>query len=66
MIRIDLDRERCEGHAMCEAFAPEFFSVDDEGTLTVVAEIVPAGSETTVHNAVSACPVAALKITALS
>ena len=29
--RVEIDRNRCQGHARCAALAPEIFSVDDEG-----------------------------------
>ncbi|WP_027935522.1 ferredoxin [Amycolatopsis sp. ATCC 39116] len=61
-MRIEVDRNRCEGHAMCEAVAPEFFSVDDEGELTVKAEEVPEPEKAAVHAAVLSCPVTALKL----
>src|SRR5262245_48430622 len=31
LMKIEVDRNRCEGHAMCEAVAPDLFSVDDDG-----------------------------------
>jgi ferredoxin len=33
-VRIDVDRDRCEGHSLCEDRAPATFSVDDEGRVT--------------------------------
>jgi ferredoxin len=62
-LRIELDRTRCEGHALCEAAAPGSFSVDDDGNLTVLKQEVSAGDENAVHAAVLSCPVAALKLT---
>lgn len=61
-MRIEVDRDRCEGHAMCEAVAPAFFSVDDEGTLIVLQEDVPDGAEPVVKSATLGCPVAALRL----
>ncbi|MBF6451103.1 ferredoxin [Nocardia aobensis] len=61
-MRIEIDRDRCEGHAMCEAIAPAYFSVDDEGTLTVLQDEVPVGADAEVKSATLGCPVAALKL----
>ncbi|CAJ1509980.1 ferredoxin [[Mycobacterium] burgundiense] len=61
-MRIELDRDRCEGHGMCEATAPDYFSVDDDGNLTVLATEVSDGDEAVLESAVLACPVAALRL----
>jgi len=61
-VKIEVDRNRCEGHAMCEAVAPDFFSVDDEGNLIVSTDNVASDDRVQVQDAVLACPVAALKL----
>jgi ferredoxin len=61
-VRIEVDRNRCEGHGMCEVVAPEFFALDDDGNLIVLAEEVPESDEAPVRDAAVACPVAALKL----
>jgi ferredoxin len=61
-MRIEVDRNRCEGHGMCEAVAPKFFSVDDEGSLTILQDEVSVSDEASVHAATLGCPVAALKV----
>ena len=61
-MKINLDRVRCEGHGMCEALAPSFFSVDDEGTLTILHDEVSDRDEDDVRTATLGCPVAALKL----
>jgi ferredoxin len=48
---------------MCEVAAPKFFSVDDEGRLTVLQDEVPDGDEIDVQAAALGCPVAALLLT---
>lgn len=37
-MRIVVDRDKCTGLGMCEAEAPDFFEIDDEGTLEVLDE----------------------------
>lgn len=61
-MRIEIDRNRCEGHGLCEAVAPAYFSLDDDGKLTILAEDVSDGDEALVRDAVNACPVAALRL----
>ncbi|MEB3980115.1 ferredoxin [Mycobacterium sp. 663a-19] len=61
-MRIEVDRNRCEGHGMCEVVAPEYFALDDDGNLTVLAEEVSGCDEAHVQDAVIVCPVAALRL----
>lgn len=63
-MRIEVDWPACEGHGLCEDAAPTVFSVDDDGNLTHHYEGVdlPAEVETAASNAVSVCPVIALRL----
>jgi ferredoxin len=61
-VKIEVDRNRCEGHAMCEAVAPDLFSVDDEGVVSVLIDDVAPGDVPHAQDAVLSCPVAALKL----
>ena len=61
-MRIQVDRDRCEGLGMCEAMAHQFFEVDDDDTMTVLDESPPESERATVHAAVEACPVLALSL----
>lgn len=61
-MKIDLDRNRCEGHGICEVVAPDYFALDDDSNLTILAEDVSAADEAQVTDAVMACPVAAIKL----
>jgi len=48
---------------MCEATAPEFFTLDDEGYSSIGKDKpVPPGQEDRVRVGVESCPVAALSI----
>ncbi|MEU3627216.1 ferredoxin [Amycolatopsis coloradensis] len=38
MMKIEADRARCDGLGMCEAMAPGFFEVGDDGTVVVLDE----------------------------
>jgi len=61
-MRIQVDRDKCEGLGMCEAMAHEFFEVDDDDTMTVLDESPPETERSKVHAAVEACPVLALTL----
>ncbi|MFP5321404.1 MAG: ferredoxin [Acidimicrobiia bacterium] len=42
-MRIDYDRDACQGHNRCYSLAPELFDVDDEGyaVLLVTGDVPP-------------------------
>lgn len=61
-MRIVVDRDRCEGLGMCQAMAHDYFEVDDDDQMTVLAESPPESDRDTVHAAVQACPVLALTL----
>jgi len=61
-MRIQVDRDKCEGLGMCEAMAHEYFALDDDDTMTVLDEAVPEADRSKVHAAVEACPVLALSL----
>lgn len=59
-MRVEVDRERCEGHGMCERTAPEIFRLDDEGELEILVDEVPSDLQSKAVAATMACPMAAL------
>jgi sterol 14-demethylase len=61
-MRIVVDRDLCQGHGVCESEAPEVFSVDKKGELTILEERPSEEARTVVETAVSYCPTHALKI----
>ena len=61
-MKIQVDRDKCEGLGMCEAMAHEFFEVDDDDTMTVLDDSPAEGDRDKVHAAVEACPVLALSL----
>lgn len=62
-MKIDVDRDRCEGHGLCEEQAPELFRLDDDGMLVfeLDGQDVPAQHEDAARAAVMVCPLAALR-----
>lgn len=60
--RIEVDRDLCEGHGMCEVLAPDAFYVDDEGKAVVLAPQAGAMDGDLLDQAVSSCPVRAIVV----
>jgi ferredoxin len=62
MIKLVLDRPRCEGHGLCEEVAAQLLHIDEEGYAAIdVNEIDPAHLAAA-QAAARVCPVAALKL----
>jgi ferredoxin len=59
---VELDRARCTGLGICEAMAPDFFEVQDDGSLTILRADVDAASLDEVNGAVASCPTEALRL----
>jgi ferredoxin len=60
--KIIVDRTRCTGLGICESLAPEFFEVDESGTLVLLEEKVGDGAVRSVEEAVAGCPTEALRL----
>lgn len=60
--RIVVDRDLCQGHAVCESEAPDVFSVSKAGELTVLDETPGDDRRKAVEAAVKYCPTHALSI----
>ena len=62
-MKIEIDRNRCEGHGQCAEQAPALFTIDDDGELIYQREgqEVPDALVGPARSAIDACPVAALK-----
>ena len=58
-MRIVIDEDLCQGHAMCEVEAPEVFAVPKVGPATVIG---PVGDVEAVRSAVRHCPTGALTL----
>ncbi|MFD0337139.1 ferredoxin [Streptomyces sp. NPDC127117] len=63
-MRVLVERDRCEGHGLCEERAAGLFHLDDEGELHLTHEgrDLPAAAEADASAAAGICPVAALKL----
>ncbi|MGV9800797.1 ferredoxin [Mycobacterium sp. NPDC003449] len=61
---IEVDRNRCEGHAQCVATAPNTFQLDADGEVQITGRrtAFSATESDDVALAVSACPMNALRL----
>ncbi|BBY81763.1 ferredoxin [Mycolicibacterium pulveris] len=59
-MRVEVDRDRCEGNAVCVGLAPELFELDDDDYAVVKADPIPADKEELAQRAIEECPRAAL------
>ncbi|MFF2963981.1 ferredoxin [Streptomyces sp. NPDC057963] len=55
-MRIKVDSERCMGHAMCNALAPEVYTVTDDGFNEMPEFEVAADRRAAALRGASACP----------
>lgn len=62
-MRVKIDPDLCQGHAMCSLACPELFLLSDEdGHAYVLDENVPPEFEDAVEQAVRSCPEGAIKL----
>lgn len=63
-MKVWVDPERCQGHALCNMIAPDSFVLDDiDGHSTAVHETPPPDQEELVREAVQSCPEQAIILT---
>ncbi len=60
--RLEVDRDLCQGHAVCEGEAPDLFEVSKAGRLTILDERPPNDARYRAEAAVKYCPTHALSI----
>lgn len=61
-MRVQVDLDLCQGHAMCELEAPDVFSVPRKGKVAVTDPAPPDSRRAAVEAAVRYCPTQALKL----
>ncbi len=59
-MRVKVDRDRCEGNAICVGIAPDVFDLDDDEYAVVKVDVIPPDQEELALRAVAECPRAAL------
>jgi ferredoxin len=61
-VKVSIDLDLCQSHAVCMDEAPEVFRVDDDGTVRVLQEEPPEALRRAVEDAQRYCPTAAIQI----
>lgn len=61
-MRIQLDRERCQGHGRCYVLASTVFEADDDGYGLVISETVSADLHEAARKGAGNCPEDAIVI----
>lgn len=60
--RVEVDLDLCQGHAMCELEAPDFFRVPNRGKVEILDAEQSDDVRTAIELAVESCPTRALSI----
>jgi ferredoxin len=61
-ISIEVDVDLCQGHAMCELEAPDYFMVPKRGKVEILDAEPPEDARDEIERAVDMCPTQALSI----
>ncbi|MGF7121156.1 ferredoxin [Rhodococcus sp. BE178] len=61
-MRVEVDLDLCQGHAMCELEAPDIFRVPKRGQVEIADGEIPDDMRADVERAVQYCPTAALRL----
>jgi len=62
MMKLILDRPRCEGHGLCQEVAAQLLHIDDEGYAAIDVDEINAANLAAAQAAARVCPVAALRL----
>jgi sterol 14-demethylase len=60
--KVEVDMDLCQGHAMCEVEAPDYFKVPKRGQVEILNNQPPEEDRAQIEQAVWACPTQALSI----
>src|SRR4029078_499472 len=60
--RVEVDPDLCQGHAMCELEAPDYFRVPKRGQVEILDDEPPEADRDQIEQAVRACATQALSI----
>jgi ferredoxin len=61
-VKVRVDPDVCQGHALCNAEALELFTLDQDGYSDVGVREVPPGMEELARRGMLACPEGAITI----
>lgn len=60
--RVEADLDLCQGHAMCELEAPDYFTVPKRGRVEILDAVPPDDAHDQIERAIDMCPTRALSI----
>ena len=60
--RIEHDRDTCITMGICESIAPEYFEVQDDGTMLLRRDLVEEADLEAIREAVASCPTGSLRL----
>ncbi|PPJ36682.1 ferredoxin [Nocardia nova] len=61
-MRVDVDPQRCQGHVLCAATAPDLFALDEHGYAIAADRFVPDEQAVAAQTALATCPEQAIEI----
>jgi len=61
-MKVKADFDKCQSNAMCTAYAPDVFELDDNDFLVILTNEVTPENESAIRQAVDGCPTQALSI----
>ncbi len=61
-MKVVVDTDRCGGHGLCEAIAPDYFEVQSNGLVQSLRPTVDPADLPDIEDAVASCPTEALRI----
>jgi ferredoxin len=62
IVKIKIDRSKCQGHARCASLAGELYKLDEQGYIDSDGFDVPPGMETLARTGARACPECAITV----
>jgi ferredoxin len=61
-MRVVVDHDKCTGLGLCESIAPEFFEIQDDGSLVLLRGEGAEAERGQLEEAVRSCPTEALRL----
>ena len=61
-MRVEVDYDKCDSHAVCMGILPEVFEVRDDGFLYLLMEEPPEEYRSRLEECVRSCPTQAISI----
>ncbi len=61
-MRVVVDYDKCTGLGLCESIAPDFFEVQDDGSLELLQAEGDESRRSELEEAVRSCPTEALRL----